>query len=336
MNKLVFVNRHGCPRMVKQSVCLHSKGYEVSLLCGAIHEGRGAFTRKLHYEDGLTLSENLKLFDDSYIFHVHNEPSWMVSIIREVHPKARIVFDVHDSNYFRTEGDFCWYEEEIASSLCDAFVFVCNRAAEKFERDRSKPFVIVPSANPKSLHSYGPWDYWGGICCEGGHVSPLEMDPGNHWRDYTQIYALLNGKKQVFAYGAGFTGDPKNPLDDYYIKLGCKLGKFGHGELLQSMGRHDWGLCGNINNHIVWQITMPNKFFDYIAAGLPVINFQCNEAKDLIDEWDVGIHCESVNELLERWDEHKEKRANVFRHRHKFATMENYIGRLEGLYKELS
>ncbi|MBT7928407.1 glycosyltransferase, partial [Candidatus Peregrinibacteria bacterium] len=246
---------------------------------------------------------------------------------------------VHDSNYWRAEGDYSWYEEDSAIQNCDAMIFPSQICEERYQT-LGKPTKVVWSANLEAWKFYGPWDWYGGIVSQGGHIDPAKTHKGESWRDYTDLYKELESKdKQVFAYSADFKGgiDLKTQppeLDAYYIKLGAILGCFNHMDLIHNMGRHDWSLCGNINGAKVWDYALPNKFFDAMSGCVPVVNFNCPEVGKLIDEYDVGINVESVDELVERWDEHKEKRASVYRNRNEL-TMERQIHKVIELYNEI-
>ncbi|MBT6051995.1 MAG: hypothetical protein HOG49_34765 [Candidatus Scalindua sp.] len=331
--KIVFITEHGCGRAIKQASALYDKGYEVALVASKLMKGGGAFMTKHKYDNAKELFDIVSLLGDKMIYHIHNEPSWMVSLVREALPNAKIIYDVHDSNYWRVEGEYNWYEEDSAIQNCDAMIFPSQSCEDRYQT-LGKPTKVVWSANLEAWKYYGPWDYYGGIISQGGHTAPYENKPAETWRDYTDIYTEIIGKgKQLFAYSADF--NRKTPKrDDYYIGLGATLGCFTHMELIQCMGRHDWSLCGNPNGSKVWDYALPNKFFDAMSGCAPVVNFGCTEVGKLIDEYDVGINVESVDELVERWDEHKEKRASVYRNRNEF-NMEHQIDKVIDLYNEI-
>lgn len=100
------------------------------------------------------------------------------------------------------------------------------------------------------------------------------------------------------------------------------------------MGRNDWSLVGNLRKDRVWDLALPNKFFDAMAAGIPVVNFGCKEVEPLVNAFDVGINVETVDELLERWDEHTQKRYKVNINR-RFFTIESHMQKLVDLYEKL-
>jgi hypothetical protein len=271
----------------------------------------------------------------------------MVSVVKNARPNSAVVFDVHDTNYWRTvEGEFHWYEDDVASIMCDAYVFPSESAMKKFPKEKGKPAIVMPSANVKNLFYFGRWDYWGGLVCEGGHIDPSKHHEGEMWRDYTQLYTeLVKRGINVFALSAEFKSENKE-LIEYYEAIGVKTASMPHGGVLKHVGKHDWGLVGNSalvkvgrktmfrNKAPVWEVALPNKFFDYIAGGVPIMNIGCPEVAKLNDKYGFGINVSSMEELLGRWGEHKQCRANVFRHRDKFC-MERFIPRLERLFAKL-
>ena len=328
--KIVITTGHCCGRVIKQARALKNLGYELHLVTHRVPADKRIFDSISYYDGSDEFRNTLKLFSDRDIFHHHNEPSWQTTVIREVYPSARIVLDMHDSNYWRIEG-MKWYEEDVAMQSADALVFTSKSMRDTIEKF-NKPHIIIPSAVLKEDFQYGAWNYWGGLVSQGGHSLPNNENPLESWRDYTAIYTLLGGKKQVFAYSPQISKGSE--LDKHYISLGVKLGSFSHQDLLKNMGKHDWSLCGNLRKDRVWDLALPNKFFDAMAAGIPVVNFGCKEVIPLIDNFDVGINVETVDELLERWEECTQKRYKVFMNRD-FFTMENYIDKLTRLYNEL-
>ena len=103
---------------------------------------------------------------------------------------------------------------------------------------------------------------------------------------------------------------------------------------MKSLGRHDWGLVGNTVRTGQWEVAMPNKLFEYMACGVPVVSMNAKVCANFVQESDVGISVEGPEELGERWAEHREKRKNVIKHRRAWM-MESHIGKLEEFYRGL-
>ena len=103
--------------------------------------------------------------------------------------------------------------------------------------------------------------------------------------------------------------------------------------MLIGLSRHDWGLVGNLGKFNEWKVALPNKFFEYLAAGIPVVSINADECDEIIKEHGVGISVKNLYELKDRWGETEECRKNVVKNRNRFA-MENKIGSLETFYRD--
>ena len=331
--RIVAISNHCCVRAVKQAIVVGKSGFDVHLIARLMPDFSSVFTTKTKFDSKDQLVGAIRLFNDKDIFHVHNEPSWYVSLVKEIYPKAKVIYDVHDSNYWRIEGDFSWYEDDVASQLCDAYVFPGKSLQKKYPA-LDKPQVVIPSANPATEFIYGPWHYVGGLVSQGGHVSmKRESTDLEAWRDYSELYTALKGKKLVAAYSPQFKKGDKE-LDEYYKETGANLKATDHSRLLQKMGCFDWSLCGNLGDAPVWKLALPNKFYDSMAGGVPVLNLNVPAVAEIIDKYDVGINVSSVEEMLEVWSKHIEKRGKVLLNR-KYLSMECFIKPLLELYKSL-
>ena len=331
--RIVSISNHCCVRAVKQAIVVGKRGFDIHLISRLMPDFSSVFSTKTKFDSKDQLVGAIRLFNDKDIFHVHNEPSWYVSLVKEIYPKAKVIYDVHDSNYWRVEGDFSWYEDDIASQLCDAYVFPGKLLQKKYPA-LDKPQVVVPSANPETEFIYGPWNYIGGLVSQGGHVIiKREGTSLEAWRDYSELYTALKDKKIVAAYSPQFNKADKE-LNDYYEKTGATLKATDHSGLLQKMGSFDWSLCGNLGDAPVWKLALPNKAFDALASGVPIMNINVPAVAEIIEEYGVGINVSSVEEMLEVWPQHIEKRASVLLNR-KHLSMEHFIEPLLKLYKQL-
>ena len=339
--KIIMITAHNCVRVAKEAIMLARNGHEIHLLAKNIPPTSGPYKTRTRWNDAGDIRDLLQAFGSGYIIHVHNEPSYMVSIARTAMPDAKIIFDVHDSNYFRDMDDtHSWYEEDIAARLADGLVFVSDVSQKRFIKMQGKgfkrPSCVLPSASPETWSRVGPWNWMGGLVSQGGHALPDATVAGeaNSWRDYTELYKeLIEKKVRIFAFCAEF--GRKQELVDYYSELGVNPGVFTHDDMLDMLGGHDWSLCGNVGNSPVWNYAIPNKFFDALSAGVPIMNLNVPSVAKWIDKYGLGVNVSSVDEMIERWPEHKEKRANVILNRH-HLYMENFIGRLIKLYEKVN
>jgi len=337
VKKILFVTKSCCVRVIKEAFALINLGYELHLVSGVDPEtNRQLFETIMLFDNSDSLARAISFHKDIKLIHVHNEPSWMVSIAKGVRSDAKVIFDVHDSDYWRFGNDGqIWFEEDFASEACDAYVFPSKTAMNAYPRIKNKPAIWLPSANSSTEFRWGPWGYQGGIVSQGGHIMPdaFKVVPRRyHSKDFTELYQGLAKEKTVYALCLEF--ERNEELRRYYENLGVITGWADYEHLIEVMGSNDWVLNGNTNGAPIWDVALPNKFFDALSAGVPIANAHCPEVAKPINRYDVGINFENSKELLARWDEHREKRINVFKNRGELA-MERFIPKLEKLYNSL-
>lgn len=183
------------------------------------------------------------------------------------------------------------------------------------------------------MYRYGPWEKPGDMASNGGHALP-DVENRYSWRDYTGLYKeLISNGHEVTAYSGSFNSNMN--LNIHYKKLGVKIGRVDYNQLLEQLGQYKWNIVGNNIKHKVWDYAMPNKFFDSLAAGSPVVNFGCKAVAKLIDRYGFGVNVDSVDEFENVYDDHLKYRANVFKNRDMFS-MESGIHNLEALYGRLA
>ncbi len=343
---IAFVAEACCVRVLKEATALKEFGYDIILITNNKKVSTKIFKSALYYEDTNQLATAIRAVGSiTRLFQVHNEPSWPVSLIRDILQDAIIIMDYHDSNYWRVNSDevmdmvnerLSWFEEDTAVIDSDAFVVPSDPCQEELATRSDKKIIVIPSAVPLAHYGQGRTSFMGGLVSQGGHVTP--DIPGSEWRDFTKLYEYMRGKKQVYAYSANFGLSNPNAIDNHYHSLGIQRGRKSYNDLLQAIGGHTWNLVGNWNpdkDVKIWSIAQPNKFFDSMANLTPNVIMGVPESAKIVEEYDIGIVVEHPSELIDRWEEHSEKRVNLRRHRMKF-TMENFIPRLIKLYGDIS
>jgi len=334
---IAFVADYNCGRVKKEATALRDLGHNIILIT--------AMKRFTEPYSTICLYESMEVFESTVwnlrksvdFWHVHSEPMIQVQMIRAILPKARIIASFHDSNYWYYgrqtvnvgKENILWYDDDVAVSCADGFVVPSPEAKKELAIITRKPIIDLPPACPAAWYVSRPHGFRGGLVNQGGHIKSTQRSY-DRWRDYTDLYKQLRGKREVFAY-CPLWGE-NNDLDDYYIHTGAKLAKYGYKELIGKLGEHSWNLVGNLGDHKVFEVNIHNKLFDGLAAGIPSVVFGSKPSGDIVLKYDIGIVCKTVDELLERWNEHPEKRKNAWLRR-KELSMENYIGRLEKLYE---
>ncbi len=108
--------------------------------------------------------------------------------------------------------------------------------------------------------------------------------------------------------------------------------------LLQELTKYDFGWAGfnAAKNRTHLNVTLPNKLFEYIACGLPVLSFPHRTQKRFIEKHQVGFVFQDIEELAELLNTdsvHKIRQA-VSQKRHDFTIEEN-IEAVKDFYEKI-
>ena len=246
---------------------------------------------------------------------VNNEPNWPVAAFRKAAGKRPLVLDVADIQSQRLEGWIDPWESE-AFELADAYVFVTEAqrewALEQGLAGAHKPSALLSNCVlAAEMIDSTPLPHLGGLVYQGGAD---KRSARGGWRDLSSLADALGGELHLY-------GDTV----DYGISHGTEL---EYALLIQRLARHDWGFVGSPMPSLAWAKTLPNKIYEYFAAGLPVIVMNAEQCRPFCDAG-MGVYCESVAEVadLVRSADAEPLRAAVRELRAQF-TMEASIGPL--------
>lgn len=345
-----MLTRHACFRVFKESLPLIERGHEVHLVTNKLSQGFERMASVCVYNDTDQLYNAIKLHKDADIFHAHNEPAWFVTMVKDFNQRTPVVLDVHDSHLLRKtpEEDDLEQQENPESfrigidernnfQLADGLVYVCEPMKKIVggEFDLSQPNIVLPSYVPKGFYRID-FDRWlGGLVYEGRIDIPDELP--KKWASFFRYsdYLELGAKCKELGMDFHIYSPRENEkVRERYNQVAIMHEPQKVDRLIKLLGGHDWGLVGNIREHTEWKNALPNKLFEYMAGCCPVVSINAEESSRLIEEYDVGITVGSLEELRDRWGEHREKRKNVVKHRFAFA-MDSHIHKVEGLYKQV-
>ena len=102
-------------------------------------------------------------------------------------------------------------------------------------------------------------------------------------------------------------------------------------KLVEELGKYEWGLTAACQDNFNVRISMPNKLFEYIAAGIPIVSYLTDEVSKFIDKYGIGIKISSPDQEL---PDALPYRKNVQNIRNDF-WMEDHINKLEEVYRQL-
>lgn len=341
---------HACCRVQKMALPLMERGHTVRLISQKKPSFVEAYDMYVQSHSIHQMREAVKaLAPVTDIFHCHNEPSWFVSLVKEITDKP-VVLDIHDSYLARVtpedadkledvDKDFLriTIEERNNFQLADGLVFpsapFSDIIVNEFKLDQPK--LVLPSMVQRNLYAYDGKEWIGGLVYEGrvDLSDELEKSKSKSGFSYT-MYEDLAKKAKSLNLDFHLYARKDEPFREAYTDYAILHKPVPYGKLMRKIARHDWGLVGNIHKTAEWKVAFPNKLFEYIAAGVPVVALNADYCADFIVREGLGIKVDSLEELCERWMEHTDIRKNVIRKRMGLC-MENNIHMLEALYGEV-
>lgn len=326
--RVLCVAHRICSRTQKQLIALGGI-MDVHLVTNMIPTAN-VFKSVNYYQDVNGLRSALELFKDVDIVHCVSEPSWVLFAVKNVLGDKKVILDIHDAQIWRSEKpEDASNEERLAFNWADGLI-VPSQPCKEILALEQPTIVLPPYCNEQDIN-YGSWAYLGGIVYQGRVDVPDFLEFMNYCK-------YVDTCKEFEKAGLPF--HIYTPLSDseehrnVYKDICRWHDKLPYSQLLKQLSLHDWGLCGNINPTREWDIAMPNKLFEYMAAGIPIIALNAKEVGECIERVGIGISVNSIAEIKERWDERDACQRRVIELRHDY-TMEKHIGEVKELYKEV-
>ncbi|RLC65545.1 MAG: hypothetical protein DRI01_00600 [Chloroflexi bacterium] len=261
------------------------------------------------------------------ILHVHNDPDSLIVHAGEVKGNRKLVFDVHDSNFVRHNHKT--RQEKMAFAAADGYIFpsegykdILVETFSKYVKD--KPYAVVWPLCNEDMLAINPLPRVRGIVYQGNiHAPVADVQLRLPYRIYTEFTAELTQKGIPFHIYPG----SMYPEMKHYHNLGALLYEPAeYLQLLRQLTRYDWGLCGAQVKHRQWNLAWPNKLAEYLIAGIPVLVYNAETCAKFVREEEVGIVVNSIDELVERYEEHRVRREMVKRRKYRYVMERHPMG----------
>ena len=337
--KIVAVSSNFCVRATQSCLAAKAVGHQVFLL---VQPDAGRRQLNQHF-DGISLFNTEAQLDALLrelkpdLIHVHDRPHAIPVLAMKHANGVPVVHDVHDMFSRMVPGGQAPEDSpyEKASILgAQGLVFVSqpnlDYAAAKY--GVLPPAVVVRSAVYSTLFPVVRLPRLAGAVWGGG----IYLEPPQSPRFYIDQREIA---RRFIGVGipASFHYPPTDPpILAAYADTGAVLcGERAYIPLLQEFGRYDFGWYGQVCDHPQIHDTLPNKMFEYIAAGLPVVAINAREAGKYLTEHGLGIHIRRPEDVVYHLDELRQMRQDVWERRWAF-TRERECEALWPLYEKLT
>ena len=356
--RVLFLEQQPCIRALKYAVGLRASrpGVELGFACQGrtLSEwyGEGDELFDAWWRLGPDPRERLTEAIDSFapdIIHSHNLPDRLtVLALEHAGDRVPVIHDVHDMQSLRRtpyEDGFPEPADPLALERravegAAALIAVSRELLDEVGARYRAPARVLEYANYATMRDLphelpaaerrreGPprLVYKGTLSTNGGH------------------YDLRDMFRALSAEGLCLDVYPARPAPAYSALAGELPGMRCHetlspARLLERLPAYDFGWAGfnDTLNGLHLDTALPNKAYEYIGCGLPVVTLRHRALRRFIREQGVGISLDEVRGLrarLERLDlPALRRRAAAARGS---LTVEANIGRVAGLYDELA
>lgn len=277
------------------------------------------------------------------IIHSHNAPDFLTLAALNSVKDTPIIHDTHDALTMRNtpyslnddEERVSQYavEEKIANEESHGRIYI-TKGVQDYLRDQYSvdpgseiifnnyvPKDCIPQKLETKLSSVDGETHIAYAGTISSHIEGHHYDLRGIFREIAdhQFHIHIYASREDEAY-------ERLARESEYIHY---HGHLDQRELMKDLTRYDYGWAGfnDAKNKVHLDVCLPNKTFEYISCGLPVLSYPHKTLTEFIEGNNVGFILNNIGEL----EESESICENVLKNRYSF-TVENNIERLSDYY----
>ncbi len=288
--RICHVSRGACPRILKLAYVQKKAGHEIHWVGYTPPSYQTTLPFKYFHQAqeirfggiGKTIGE---LNDKVDIFHVHTH-LFDTEILDHVRAaaKKKVVWDRHDNAAYQSDAPMLCPTEAFGGTVYKTYV-----PRDWWPRAKDPEYDMVIATGLSSVESH--FRYW-------LPVFKTFKEAGIRIRCYTNSI-----------------------IPDHYSEYAEMNGPIDVVDLLQEMSKARFGLCGTLNKGPIIDDAHPNKLYEYIAAGIPVVCLGKDMAMSKVVEfYKLGAVIEKAEDIVSALEyiETNGIRENVVENRARF------------------
>jgi glycosyltransferase involved in cell wall biosynthesis len=164
------------------------------------------------------------------------------------------------------------------------------------------------------------------------------LAPGRGTERMLKIFSQVRRDRHIVFMGSGLLAPKVKECEEKFENIHY-LEPVPPAQVIQYTSSADVGFCLTENTCLSHYYSLPNKFFEYLISGLPVIINDLPEQRKIIEEYDCGwlggendqILMDLINSLSVEEIQRKREKANLTRN---YLSWNNEFQKLLGLYRQ--
>lgn len=241
------------------------------------------------------------------VYHCHEPDSLMVAVLLKILKGKRIIYDVHE--HWPSEISYGWFKiknkildkviqmislkiELSLSKFADCLIAVSNSVAERF-KEKVNYFCIIPNVPTSTIINFDNVEKDSEIVQMGGGLQSFHgVD-----ESVTAVSKVKNIYPNIKLKIIGnILVDINSMIKKYSLEKNIIFtGYLPYREMYKEISGGKIGLLILKSDFYNSYIGLPNKLFDYMLCGLPVVASNFPEISKVVKEADCGILVDPTN-----------------------------------------